>query len=220
MEGTFTFAANHHNPMEMSASVASWDDDQLTLWDATHGPTATQMPVAHLLGIPVSRIRVITHFVGGTFGSKAMIWAHPNLAAMAAKIIKRPVKLVLAREQMFTGCGLREDNEQTITLGATADGRLTAIRHTKLSITSAYDDRAEPVLGGSGELYACENFAAAYHLIKGNTMSPTFMRGPGEAAGLAVLECAMDELAEKAGLDPIELRLRNHADVDPNSGKP
>ncbi|WP_157249723.1 xanthine dehydrogenase family protein molybdopterin-binding subunit [Nonomuraea typhae] len=220
VEGTFTFAANHHNPIEMSASVASWDGDQLTLWDATHGPTATQMTVAHLLGVPVSRIRVITHFVGGSFGAKAMIWAHPTLAAMVAKIVNRPVKLALTREQMFTSCGLREDNEQTITLGATAEGRLTAIRHHKLSITSAYDDWAEPALSGSGELYACDNFDAAYHLIKGNTMTPTFMRGPGEAAGLAVLECAMDELAEKAGLDPIELRLRNHTDVDPNSGKP
>ncbi|MFI6501266.1 xanthine dehydrogenase family protein molybdopterin-binding subunit [Nonomuraea typhae] len=220
VEGTFTFAANHHNPIEMSASVASWEGDQLTLWDATHGPTATQISVADLLGIPVSRIRVITHFVGGSFGSKAMIWAHPTLAAMTAKIINRPVKLALTREQMFTGCGLREDNEQTITLGATAEGRLTAIRHHKLSITSAYDDWAEPALGSSGELYACENFDAAYHLIKGNTMTPTFMRGPGEAAGMAVLECAMDELAEKAGLDPIELRLRNHTDTDPNSGRP
>ncbi|MFI6900493.1 xanthine dehydrogenase family protein molybdopterin-binding subunit [Nonomuraea sp. NPDC050394] len=220
VEATFTFAANHQNPLEMSASVASWDDGQLTLWDATHGPTATQMTVANLLGIPASRIRVITRFVGGSFGAKAMIWAHPTLAAMTAQIMRRPIKLALTREQMFTGCGLREDNEQTITLGATADGRLTAIRHEKVSITSAYDDWAEPALGGSGELYACDNFAAAYHLIKGNTMTPTFMRGPGETAGLAVLECAMDELAERAGLDPIELRLRNHADVDPVSGRP
>ncbi|MFI6317827.1 xanthine dehydrogenase family protein molybdopterin-binding subunit [Nonomuraea sp. NPDC050556] len=220
VEGTFTFAANHHNPIEPSASVASWEGDQLTLWDATQGPTATQLTLAHLLGIPASRIRVITHFVGGSFGAKAMIWAHPTLAAMAARIVGRPVKLVLTREQMFSSCGLREDNEQTITLGAGADGRLTAIRHHKLSITSAYDDWAEPALGSSGEVYACDNFEAVYHLIKGNTMTPTFMRGPGETAGLAVLESAMDELAEKAGLDPIELRLRNHADVDPVSGRP
>ena len=220
IDATFRFAANHHNPIEPSSTTAVWDDDRLTLYDSTQGVTAVQLTVASLLGLSPSKIRVIGRFVGGSFGCKAMVWPHVTLAALAARHVRRPVKLALTREQMFTSCGHREAQEQRIVLGATQDGRLTAIRHDKLSVTSPFDDWAEPSLGTPGQVYACPNHEAAYHLVRGNLMTPTFTRGPGEATGLCALECAMDELAYAIGVDPLELRLRNHADVDPASGNP
>ncbi|MGP3948085.1 xanthine dehydrogenase family protein molybdopterin-binding subunit [Streptomyces sp. 7N604] len=220
LDAAFTCAANHHNPIEPCATTAQWDGDELVLHDTTQGVNATQITVARLLGIPLSKIRVIGHYVGGSFGSKAMIHNHPALAAMAAREVGRPVKLVLTREQMFTSAGHREEQEQHITLGATRDGRLTALRHHKLSPTSHFDHWAEPSLGGASQLYACPNYEGVYRLIRANTMTPTFMRAPGEATGVFALECAMDELAERLGLDPLELRLRNHTDVDPMTGHP
>jgi len=217
---TYRFAANHHNPIEPSATTAVWDGDRLTLYDSTQGITATQLTVAALLGLSPSRVRVITHFIGGGFGCKAMIWPHVTLAALAARHIGRPVKLALSREQMFSSCGHREEQQQQVVLGASREGHLTAFRHHKLSLTSPFDDWAEPSLGMSAQLYACPNYEGIYRLIHANTMTPTFTRGPGETTGMFALECAMDELAYELGLDPLELRLRNHADVDPASGNP
>jgi xanthine dehydrogenase YagR molybdenum-binding subunit len=220
VEQTYRFAANHHNPIETHATTAVWDDDQLTLYDSTMGITATRLTVAALLGLPPTKVRVITRFVGGAFGSKAMVWPHVTLAALAARQVGRPVKLSLTREQMFSSCGHREQQEHDIALGATRDGRLTALRHLKLSPTSHFDDWAEPSLGTDAQAYACPNYQGVYRLIRSNTMTPTFTRAPGDATGMFVLECAMDELAYELGLDPLELRLRNHADVDPVSGNP
>jgi xanthine dehydrogenase YagR molybdenum-binding subunit len=220
VEQTYRFAANHHNPIETSATTAVWDDDQLTLYDSTQGITATRLTAAALLGLPPTKVRVITRFVGGGFGSKAMVWPHVTLAALAARQVGRPVKLVLTREQMFSSCGHREEQEQHITLGASSDGRVSTLRHHKLSATSPFDHWAEPSLGVAAQAYAYPNYQGVYRLIRTNTMTPTFTRGPGEASGMFALECAMDELASQLGLDPIELRLRNHADVDPISGNP
>ncbi len=217
---TYRFAANHHNPIEPSATTAVWDGDQLTLYDSTQGITATQLTVAALLGLSPSKLRVISHFIGGGFGCKAMIWPHVTLAALAARHVGRPVKLALTREQMFSSCGHREEQEQQVVLGASREGHLTAFRHHKLSPTSPFDDWAESSLGMSAQLYACPNYEGIYRLIRANTMTPTFTRGPGETTGMFALECAMDELAYELGLDPLELRLRNHADVDPASGNP
>lgn len=220
VEGTFTYAANNHNPIEPSCTTAEWEGDELLLYDATQGVNATQMTVSRLLGIPMSKIRVIGHYVGGSFGSKAMIHAHSALAAMAAREVGRPVKLALTREQMFDSVGHREEQEQQLAIGATSEGRLTAVRHHKLSPTSHFDDWAEPSIGISSQIYACPNYEGVYRLFRANTMTPTFMRAPGEATGMFALECSMDELAHELGLDPIELRLRNHSDVDAMSGLP
>ncbi|RKR87821.1 xanthine dehydrogenase molybdenum binding subunit apoprotein [Micromonospora pisi] len=218
---TYRFSANHQNPIEPSASTVVWDDvHRLTIYDSTQGPTATQLTVAALLGISPTQIKVVSEFVGGSFGSKAMIWPHVTLAALAARQVGRPVRLSLNREQMFHSCGHREEQEQHLTLGVDAEGRLTALRHHKLSITSHFDDWAETSLQSPGILYATPNYEGIYRIAKGNTITPTFMRGPGEATGIFALECAMDELAERIGVDPIELRLRNFADTDPTSGRP
>jgi xanthine dehydrogenase YagR molybdenum-binding subunit len=208
-------AANHHNPMEAPSTVAAWERGRLTIHESTMGVRATQLTVAHLLGLPLSHVRVIAPFVGGSFGMKAMVWPSVTLTAMAARAVGRPVKLMLTRPQMFTSNGHREEQEQRISLGATRDGRLTAIDHEKLSVTSRFDDWAEPATGVSSQLYGVESFRGVHRLIRGNTMTPTFTRGPGEALGVAMLELAMDELAYELGIDPVELRLRNHTAVDP-----
>jgi xanthine dehydrogenase YagR molybdenum-binding subunit len=215
VEAAYRMAANHHNPLEAPSTVAVWEGGRLTLYESTQGIRATQQTVAQLLGLPIARVRVITHFVGGGFGAKAMVWPNVTLTAMAARHVRRPVKLMVTRPQMFTSNGHREEQEQRITLGAARDGRLIAIRHEKLSVTSPFDDWAEPATGVSSQLYACENYLGVHRLIKGNTMTPTFTRGPGEALGVFTLETAMDELATQLQVDPVELRLRNHTPVDP-----
>jgi xanthine dehydrogenase YagR molybdenum-binding subunit len=220
VEAEFRFAANHHNPIEALTTMAVWDGDQLTLHDSCQGIKAVQLTVAALLGMSPSKVRVLTQFVGGAFGCKAMVWPHVTLTALAAQHVRRPVRLSLPRGQMFTSCGHREEQEQHIQLGATRDGKLTAIRHRKISVTSPFDDWAEPAFGVASQLYACPSFEGVHRLVRGNTMTPTFTRGPGEALGVFTLECAMDELAAELGIDPIELRLRNITDVDPNTGNP
>ena len=220
IDAAFSFAANHHNPLEMLTTTAAWDGDQLTLYDSCQGIKAVQLTVAALLGMSLSKVRVLTQFVGGAFGCKAMVWPHVTLAALAAQYVRRPVRLTVTRGQMFTSCGHREEQEQRIELGAGRDGRLTAIRHHKISVTSPFDDWAEPAFGASSQLYACANHEGVHRLVRGNTMTPTFTRGPGEALGVFTLECAMDELASELGIDPVELRLRNLTDVDPGTGHP
>jgi len=215
IDAEYRLAANHHNPIEAPTTTAAWDGDRLTIHDSTMGVRASQLTVAHLLGIPLSKIRVLTRFVGGSFGMKAMVWPHVTLAAMAARHVGRPVRLAMTRPQMFTSNGHREEQEQRISLGARRDGRLTAIRHEKLSITSPFDDWAEPATGVSSQLYACESYEGSHRLVHGNTMTPTFTRGPGESMGSFVLETAMDELAHEVGIDPVELRIRDHAATDP-----
>ncbi|SNT39392.1 xanthine dehydrogenase YagR molybdenum-binding subunit [Asanoa hainanensis] len=214
IDQTYHYAANHHNPLETGVTTAQWDSDQLTLWNSTMGVRADQLTVARLLGIPLSDIRVITHYVGGGFGSKAMVWPHVTLAAMAARHVRRPVRLALTRPQSFTSNGHREEQEQRIRVGASRDGMLTAIRQEKLAVTSHFDDWAEPATGVSSEIYGCANYLGAHHLIRGNTMTATFTRAPGESLESFTLETAMDRLAYELDMDPIELRVKNHPPVD------
>ncbi|MEG8178894.1 xanthine dehydrogenase family protein molybdopterin-binding subunit [Nocardia terpenica] len=217
---TYHFAANHHNPIECSATAAFWEGDTVTVYDATQGVTATQATIAAYLGISMARVRVVANYVGGGFGGKAMMWPHVTLAPMIARELGRPVKVVLNREQMFYGTGLREEQEQRVVLACDDDGVCTGLLHHKLSVTSQFDDWAEVSLEVAGKAYGIPHWDGQYRLIRGNTMTPTFMRGPGEASGMVALECALDELADEIGSDPVELRLRNHAAIDPESGHP
>lgn len=217
---SFHFAANHHNSLEALTTMAVWDGDELTLYDSCQGIKAVQLTVAALLGISLSKVRVLTRFVGGAFGSKAMVWPHVTLTAIAARHVGRPVRYTAPRGQMFTSCGHREEQEQSMEIGAKRDGTLTAIRHRKISVTSQFDDWAEPAFGVASQLYASPAYEGILHLVHGNTMTPTFTRGPGEALGVFTMECAMDELATDLGIDPVELRLRNLAETEPNTGFP
>lgn len=220
IEHTYTTPIEHHNPIESSASIAVWNGNQLTVYDATQWVIGTRNIVAHTLGIPEENVSIISHFVGGGFGCKGFTWWHPILAAVAARLVGRPVKLVLTRQQMFTSCGHRPPTIQQLTLSATRDGKLTAIRHTTTSQTAEVDEFVEPCGLTTRILYECQNLEVTHNLVRVNTGTPTPMRAPGEASGTFALESALDELAYELGIDPVELRIINHADVNLQTGKP
>ncbi|AHG89185.1 aldehyde oxidase and xanthine dehydrogenase molybdopterin binding protein [Gemmatirosa kalamazoonensis] len=220
VEHTYTTPLENHNPMEPHNTVAVWEGDALTLYDSTQGITSVRNTVAQHFGVPREKVRVVSHFTGGGFGSKGGPWSHQSLAAMAARETGRPVKLVLTRRQMFGPVGGRPRTVQRVTLGADRSGALTAIRHTSTSNTSTLEDWIEPALNQTKILYACPNLEAVYDVVRLNVGSPTFQRAPGESTGTFALESAMDELAIALEMDPIELRLRNHADTDPETGHP
>jgi xanthine dehydrogenase YagR molybdenum-binding subunit len=220
VDHTYTTPLENHNPMEVHNTLAIWEQDALTLYESTQGITTVRNTVAHTFGLPPEKVRVVSHFTGGGFGSKGGSWSHESLAAMAAREVGRPVKLVLTRRQMFGPVGGRARTVQRVTLGATADGVLTATRHESTSNTSTIEDWLEPAVTPTLMLYACPNLETEYNLVRLNVGTPTFMRAPGETTGTFALECAMDELAVALKIDPVALRLKNYAERDPESNKP
>ncbi|NEO58223.1 MAG: xanthine dehydrogenase family protein molybdopterin-binding subunit [Okeania sp. SIO3B5] len=220
VEQTYSTPMENHNPIEPSATLAVWEDDYLTLYETTQGVCSAQGAMAKVFDIPPENIRVISEFLGGGFGCKAFVWPHAILATLAARYVKHPVKLVLTRAQMYTSVGYRAPTKQHLTLGATKDGKLTLIKHIGETITSPFDEFTEPVTKATKMMYSCPNVDTKYRLGRINASTPTFMRAPGEAPGMFALESAMDELSYALELDPIELRIRNHADVEPATGHP
>ena len=192
----------------------------LTLHDATQYVYGVKRFVAKTLGIAEENVRVISKFVGGAFGSKGSAWSHVLLAAMAAKQIGRPVKVVLTRKQMFGPVGARPYTVQHIAVGATRDGAITAIKQDVASSTSTFENWIESSTLQTRMLYDVPNVETTQRLVKLNLGTPTFNRGPGESSGTFALESAIDELAYALEMDPIELRLKNYADKDPESGRP
>ncbi len=219
-ENTYVTPVETHNAMEPHATVAVWEGDRLTLFDATQGIFGNRKRVADLFEIPLENVRVITHFVGGGFGSKGPVWSHVLLTAMAARQVGRPVKLTLSRHQMFGPVGFRGETHQQVKLGARQDGVLSLVEHHGIVQTSMFDEFIEPVGTTTRMLYACPNIGTTHRAVRLNTGTPSFTRAPGEAPGVYALESAMDELAYKLNMDPIEVRLRNYAEVEPESGKP
>ncbi|MDB5016624.1 MAG: xanthine dehydrogenase YagR molybdenum-binding subunit [Mucilaginibacter sp.] len=210
-----------HNPMELHAIIARWDaDDKLTVFDKTQGIKATQKNIAQAFKLPPDNVQVTSPFVGGAFGAALRTWPHEIAAVLAAKVVKRPVKLVLSRADMFTSVGYRPLTWQKIGLGATADGKFVGITHEAAGQTSVYEDFTENSVNISQLMYASPNVTTRYKLVSLNVNTPTPMRGPGEATGAFALESAIDELSYALNMDPIELRLKNYADTDPLSGKP
>ncbi|OGX91226.1 xanthine dehydrogenase family protein molybdopterin-binding subunit [Hymenobacter coccineus] len=217
---TYIHAINHHNPMEPGATTAHWEaPDRLTVYESTQGVTRTQKSLSTMLGLSAEQVRVVTKYLGGGFGCKGASWPHTVLTVQAAKAVGRPVKLALTRPQMFTSMGHREDQQQTLKIGATKDGKLTALIHEKTSTTSPWDNYAESNSKIINLLYECPTFEATYQLARADVMTSTFMRAPGEAPGSFAIECSMDDLAEKLGIDPLEIRLRNYAEKDPSTGQ-
>ena len=223
VDHTYTTPMEHNNPMEPHTTVACWDDagGRLTLWDSTQSSYAVRSAIATLFGLEAERIRVVAEHVGGGFGSKGVPHAHVVLAAMGARTVPgRPVKLALTRQQTFSVAGYRTPTIQRIRLGAGVDGRLTAITHDVVEQTSRIKEFAEQTAVATRMLYASPNRRTTHRLSPLDVPVPSWMRAPGETPGVFALEVAMDELAVEAGIDPIELRIRNEPDVDPESGKP
>jgi xanthine dehydrogenase YagR molybdenum-binding subunit len=220
IDAAYTTPMETHNPMEMHATIAAWDGDRVTLWDATQTVYGVRGTIAKTLSMPSEHVRVISHFIGGAFGGKGSAWSHVVLAAMAARQVGRPVKLALTRRQMFGPVGGRPHTVQHVTLGATRDGTLTAVRHDCTASTSTIEEWLEPAALVTRILYDCPNEETSHNLVRLNVGTPTFMRAPGEASGTFALESALDELAYALEMDPIALRLKNYAEADPESGKP
>jgi xanthine dehydrogenase YagR molybdenum-binding subunit len=224
VDETYVTPIEHHNPMELSVCTALWegsgDKRTLTVYDSTQGVYDQRATLATTFGLPEERVRVVCEFLGGGFGGKLSARPHTALAAMAADRVGRPVKLVVKREQMFTSIGYRPANVQRVRLGADRDGYLTAIVHDAVLGTATHEEWVEQSAAMTRMLYACPNRRTTHRAVRLNLDTPTIMRAPGEAPGSFAIESAIDELADKLGMDPIELRIRNYAEIDPESGEP
>ena len=214
VEATYEVAPEHHNPLEPHATIATWDGDNLTVYDSSQGVNSCREALADCFGLPLANVRVICPFVGGGFGCKGTVWMHVPITALASRTVGRPVKLVLTRQEMFNGHGHRAHTRQSMQLGATATGKLTLVRNDTINETSMRDEWREDTGRITGMMYGCDNVTTSGKVVRLHKMPPTFMRAPGEALGSLALECAMDEMAEKLGMDPIEFRLLNDSGID------
>ncbi|MET8244171.1 xanthine dehydrogenase family protein molybdopterin-binding subunit [Streptomyces sp. NPDC005202] len=219
VDAEYTTPEEHHNPMEPHAATARWDGGRLEVVDSNQGTTWVASELAKLFSLDPASVRVRSEHVGGGFGSKG-VRAHQVAAVMAATVLQRPVRVVMTRRQMFSLAGYRSPTTQRIRLGADADGRLRALEHRSLSLTSTVHEFVEPSAGVARAMYDADAHHTANRVVRLDVPTPTWMRAPGEAPGSFALESALDELAEKCGIDPIELRARNEPERGPVSGLP
>jgi xanthine dehydrogenase YagR molybdenum-binding subunit len=220
VEGEYYSGVEHHNPMELFASTVIRDaDGHLTIYDKTQSSQNSRWYVSHVFGLAKDKVTVRNPYVGGAFGSGLRPQYQLPLAVMAALKLERSVRVVLTRQQMFT-FGHRPETLQRVRLAADSDGTLTSIIHEAVAETSRMEDYVEVVVNWSGELYQCEHVRLGYHLVDLDHASPMDMRAPGAAHGVYALEVAMDELSYALKMDPLALRLKNYADMDPSRGLP
>jgi xanthine dehydrogenase YagR molybdenum-binding subunit len=217
---TYETPPQYHNPMEPHAILATWDGDRLSIDTPTQGLALAQSRIAGLFGIPPERIHIRSPFLGGGFGCKGLISGPQILGIMAARLVNRPVKLVLRREQMYGPVGHRPPTRQRLRVGTDEAGRLTALEHRAKTVSSTFDDFFEPAADASHTLYASPAIRTVHEAVRVDTGTPLFMRAPGEASGSIALESAIDEMAWACGMDPLQFRISNYAQVEPVSGKP
>ncbi|MFC8082937.1 xanthine dehydrogenase family protein molybdopterin-binding subunit [Streptomyces sp. NPDC057340] len=215
----YTTPEEHHSMMEPHAATARWDGGRLEVVDSNQGTTWIQSELANMFSLDASAVRVRSEHIGGGFGSKGLR-AHQVAAVMAATELQRPVRVVMTRRQMFSLAGYRSPTVQRVRLGADADGRLRALEHRSLNQTSTVYEFVEPSAGVARVMYDADAHHTANEVVALDVPSPTYMRAPGEAPGSFAIESALDELAERCGIDPVALRLRNEPEVGPVSGLP
>jgi xanthine dehydrogenase YagR molybdenum-binding subunit len=216
----YSIVRYNHNPMELPSTVASWDGDRLTVWDKAQGINAAQAAYGKAFGIPPNNVRVICPFLGGAFGSAGGTWPHQIMAAFAARQVRRPVKLVLTRKQMYNGIGYRPASRQRLAIGADRAGAITAIVHEGRTESARYQLFEDSITGPAKFLYNSPNMRSTYRVVPLDVNVGCPMRGPGATPGSFVLESGVDDLAYRLGLDPIELRVRNQPDRDQTSDLP
>ena len=216
----YSIERNNHNPMELPSTVARWDGGRLTVWDKVQSISGAQQAYADAFGVPAEQVRVISPFVGGAFGSAGTTWPHQLLTAFAAPQQRRPVKLVLSRKQTYSGIGYRPTSRQRMAIGADRSGRIDTIVHEAHTETSRYNGYEDNLMTAPRFLYLAPNMRSTYRVVPLDINPPTFMRGPGATTGAFALESAMDDLAYRLGIDPIELRLRNEPDRDQSDNLP
>jgi xanthine dehydrogenase YagR molybdenum-binding subunit len=220
IDSTYETPAQYHNAIEPHAIVAAWNGDSLSIDTPSQGLEMARGRIAGLFGLAPEKIHIRSPFLGGGFGSKGMISGPQVLGILAARMVGRPVKLVLRRDQMYGPVGHRSPTRQRLRLGMAADGALTALDHHAKTMSSTFDDFFEPAAGVSHTLYASPAIATRHEAVRTDIGTPMFMRAPGEATGSIALESAIDEAAAACGMDPLAFRLRNYAEVEPVSGKP
>ncbi|PJJ79363.1 xanthine dehydrogenase family protein molybdopterin-binding subunit [Mucilaginibacter auburnensis] len=220
LEVTYHTPIEHHHPMEPHSSIAVWEGEKLTLYNGSQIINGAQSAAANTLNIKPENVRIVSPYIGGGFGSKGGQWANMALAAVAAKMVNRPVKLALTRQQMFNSVGFRQQNIQKLNLGATADGKLVSLAHQTTTHTAIAEEYIEGCGEGSKMMYEVPNSLISYKVAPMNLILPTYTRGPGHSTGSFALESAMDELAYALKMDPIELRIKNYPEKDPSNGKP
>ena len=218
VDETYTTPAQHNNPMEPHATVAAWENGGLTLYDSNQGAWRVAQTIAGVFGLEPEQVRVVSPHVGGGFGSKGTPRPHVVVAALCARHVERPVKLDVTRQQMFTLTGYRTPTIQRLRLGAEREGTLTAIAHDVVEQTSTVEEFAEQTAVATRMMYAAPNRRTTHRLAALDVPTPSWMRAPGECPGMYALESALDELAVACDLDPIDLRVRNEPEVDPESG--
>ena len=220
VEQTYSTPVYHHNPMEPHATTAVWNGDELIVYDSTQSVFGNKNAISYLLDVPKEKVRVISPFIGGGFGSKGFMWANSLLAPMAAKFVNRPVKIALSRTgQMFTCAGRRSLTIQKISLGADNQGKISTTNHSTTSETSFVDEFVERAGVATKMLYDIPNMDIEQNLVKLNRGTPCPTRAPGEAPGTYAYEVAMDEMAYQLNMDPLQLRLVNYADTNPDDHK-
>jgi xanthine dehydrogenase YagR molybdenum-binding subunit len=219
VDATYRTPRHSHNAMEPHAVTLAWSGDELVMHDATQAVAHTAWSMGHVFGIAEDQVKVSSPFVGGGFGGKTM-WQHQILAAAAARLADRPVRLVLSREGVYRVVGGRSLTEQRVALGAQGDGTLEALIHTGTVAMTRHNALPEPFILPTRGAYAAKTVKLDVEVAYLDMLANTFMRAPGESVGTFGLESAMDELAEQLGLDPIELRIRNEPESDPISGLP
>ncbi|MDB5657121.1 MAG: aldehyde oxidase and xanthine dehydrogenase molybdopterin binding protein [Tardiphaga sp.] len=220
VEAVYETPTQYHNAMEPHAIVAAWDGNTLSVDTPSQGLAMAQWRIAGLFGIAPQNIHIRSPFLGGGFGSKGFISGPQLLGILAARLVGRPVKLVLRREHMYGPVGHRAPTRQTLRLGTDADGALTALAHHTKTVSSTFDDFFEPAADASHTLYASPAISTSHEASRIDTGTPLFMRAPGEATGSIALESAIDETAWACRIDPLAFRLKNYAEVEPMSGKP
>jgi xanthine dehydrogenase YagR molybdenum-binding subunit len=208
----------NHNAIEPHSATLAWVGDELIVHDASQGVSHMAWSLADVFGIDEEQVHVTAPFVGGAFGSKTM-WQHHVLGAAASKLAKRPVRIALSREGVYRVVGGRSLTEQRVAIGAGPDGRFQALIQTGTVAMSRHNSLPEPFILPARCLYAADTVKLDVQVVELDMLANTFMRAPGEAVGSFALECAIDELAEQVGIDPVELRIRNEPDTDPTSGK-
>jgi len=220
VDAEYRIPIEHHNPMEPHGAVAFWEGGKLTVFDKSQEVYNDRKHLAASFGVPEEDVTVVSPFVGGAFGSSLRPNYYPSLTAMAARELKRPVKVVYTRTQMFTGHGYRPYTIQRVALGADRSGKLTAIVHDVVHNTSTFEEFSDNTTSFPRRVYACPNLYAPVRIVDTDLNTPTWMRAPGAVSGMFALECAMDELAYALEMDPLELRLANYAETDPETGLP
>jgi xanthine dehydrogenase YagR molybdenum-binding subunit len=216
---TYTTPRHSHSPIELHACTLVWDGDDLRVHDASQAVAHEAWTLAEVFGIKEEQVHLTSPFVGGGFGSK-LLWQHQVLAAAAAKMTGRPVRIMLSREGVFRIVGGRTLTEQRVALGAQADGTLDALIHTGVVAMTPHNNMPEPFILPARSVYASKTFLLDVEAVRMNMMANTFMRAPGESVGTFGLESGIDELAYELGMDPIELRMKNEPEKDPTTGLP